>query len=168
MRYTQYTLLHNGLKALPAVATMGGGAAAVFLIGMGVVEVDGEKLGQHIVLDIIICGVWGLLGGLAVSGLGQAALYHVNVEDDPRYKEKRPANSGMGGPSKATKVYTKSDLEDHVRTIAKVQKKHQEKEKADKAERAQILEMGTEGLERKRKEKLGIKGPGVSKPVTRK
>jgi hypothetical protein len=157
MRFTHYQLLHNGLRAFPALTTVGGVATAYLLFGIG------EEAGQSIYRELIIGGIMGLLGGVAVSSLGQAALHHVNVEDDPRYKERRRQGNSQFIQSKITKVYSKADLEDHEKSTSKTIKKLQEKAKADKAERAQILEIGTQGLEQKKKEKLGIKSSSVSK-----
>ena len=170
MKYTPYTLLRNGLVALPLLTALIGAATAYFLFGRGVIVVGDGKLGQHLVTDLIIGSVLGFLGGLTVSCWGQVALCSVNVEDDPLYKEKRRADSGASSGVKFATVYTKPDLEDHNRSTNKTQKKFEEKEKTEKIERSQILEIGTEGIKQKKREQLGIKSPGttqssgVSKP----
>jgi hypothetical protein len=160
MRATQYELLRTGLKALPVITTLGG-AATCFLLDMNEVALfESEKFGQHIIRDVIIGGVIGLLGGMAVSNFGQVALGLVNVERDPTYKDIRKAGGGSGAPSTVFKVYDKADIQDNNKSTTKTAQKYAEKEKAEKVERSQILEIGTEGIAQKKRELLGINSPG--------
>jgi hypothetical protein len=155
MKYTQYTLLMNGLKALPAITPIGGAVAAYFLSASGMYA-ESARFGTYIIQDSIVGGAMGFFGGVALSLAGRIALYHVTVEDDPAHKDKRRAD-GTYVQSKALKVYDKSDLEDHNKSVQKMASKYEEKAKVEKAERSQILEVGTEGLKRQKMEKMGIK-----------
>jgi len=157
MKYTQFTFIKLGLKAVPLLTAMGGAIAAYFWAEANVSNLDDWEFTKHITLYVTIGGAMGMLGGMALSLFGHAALHSVIVEDDPRYREKRRADGTQDSSAKAAKFYEKSDVEDHNKSTAKTAQKYKEKEQADKAERTQILEMGTEGIERKRKEALGIK-----------
>ena len=163
MKYSQYTLLKNGLKAFPLLTTMVGGLTGYLMSAAHDVNFDAARVGQQFAWDVALGGVLGLLGGFAISGFGQAALERVDVVDDPRYKDKRGADGSQIIRSKVIKVYEKADLEDHKKSIAKMMSKYKEKADAEKVERTQILEIGTKGLEEKRKAALGIKSSTTNK-----
>jgi hypothetical protein len=165
MKFTQFELLCTGLKALPVITTLGGvGVCILFDVnGYGTVSPESDKFMQYVIRDAIICGAMGLLGGVVVACFGHAALFHVNVEEDPRQRARRRAG-GPGGTSTIVKFYDKSDVQDNNKSTEKVSKKYAEKEKAAKVERSQILEMGTEGIAQKKREQLGIKPSSVTKP----
>jgi hypothetical protein len=157
MKYTQFTFIKLGLKAMPLLTAMGGAVAAYFWAATNASNLDDWEFTKHITLYVTIGGAMGMLGGMALSLFGQAALHRVVVEDDPKYKEKRRADGTQDSSARAARFYDKSDVQDHNKSTVKTAQKYKEKEQADKAERTQILEMGTEGVERKRKEALGIK-----------
>ena len=163
MKYTQFTLINTGLKAMPVLTTVVGAAAGYFWAAMSANELHGWEFVKHVAQNVTIGGVLGVLGGVSLSLFGHAALHHVTVEDDPKYKEKRKADGSQGNSTSITTFYDKSDVQDHNKSIVKTAQKHEEKKKADKVERSQILEMGTEGMERKRKEALGIKTSSANK-----
>ena len=164
MKATQFELLRTGLKALPVISTLGVAFICFVLDASEVALFGNAEAGKHTIRDIIIGGTMGLLGGLAVSSLGQAALYLVKVERDPTYKDKRKGgSSSAGGPSSVFRVYDKADIQDNQKSTTKMAQKYAEKEKTAKAERSQILEMGTEGIAQKKREQLGIKSSGISK-----
>ena len=168
MKYTQYTLLKNGLWALPVFTTFIGAMVGYFLSSAHYLSADDAVIWQQFAKDIALGGFIGLLVGLIIMFFGHAALDHIKVEDDPRYKDKRRAGSGAGASSMVTKVYEKADLEDHKKSTTKTLNKYKEKAEADKAEKAQILEMGTKGIEEKRKAALGIKSSAVDKSGVKK
>jgi hypothetical protein len=163
MKFTQFQLLRNGLRALPAITTLGGAATAYLLFGLGGAAPGDDQFWQQIIKNIAIGGAMGFLGGMAASLLGQAVLHHVNVEDDPIHRKKRKADNSPGTSSTASVAYTKADLEDHQRSTTKTLKKYEEKKNEEKAERKQILEIGTEGLAQKKREQLGIKSSSTNK-----
>jgi len=149
---------------MPVLTTVVGAAVGYFWTAMGVHGFHGDwEFVKHAAPNIAIGGVLGALGGVTLSLFGHAALHHVTVEDDPKYKEKRRADNTQSSSASVTKFYDKSDVQDHNKSMAKTAQKYEEKKKADKVERSQILEMGTEGIERKRKEALGIKTTIVTK-----
>ena len=142
---------------MPVLTAMVGAATGYFWAEMHANGLHDWGFVKYAAQYVAIGGTLGVLGGVSLSLFGHAALHHVTVEDDPKYKEKRKASSTQGSSASITKFYDKSDVQDHNKSTTKTAQKYDEKNKADKAERSQILEMGTEGIERKRKEALGIK-----------
>ena len=163
MKYTQFQLLKNGLTALPVLTAVGGGTIGYVLSAAHGVNFEFEKIGQQLAWDIAFGAFLGLLGGVTISCFGHAGLHHVNVEDDPKYKDKRKSGGSAGGQISIATVYDKSDLEDHKKSMMKTLTKYKEKMDAEKVERTQILEIGTKGIEEKRKAQLGIKSSTVDK-----
>jgi len=168
MKYTQYTLLKNGLWALPVFTAFVGAMVGYFMSSAHNLYAGDAVIWQQFAKDIALGGFIGGLIGLTIMFFGHATLDNVKVEDDPRYKDKRRAGSSSGIQSMVTKVYEKADLDDHKKSTAKVASKYKEKADAEKAEKAQILEMGTKGIEEKRKAALGIKSSAVDKSGVKK
>ena len=162
MKYTQYTLLKNGLWALPVFTAFVGAMVGNFLSPAQFMYAEDAAIWQRFIKDVALGGFVGLLVGLVIMFFGQATLDTVEVEDDPKYKDKRRAG-GAGAPSVVTKFYEKADLDDHKKSTTKVANKYKEKEETEKVEKAQILEMGTKGIEEQRKAALGIKSSSVDK-----
>ena len=162
MKYTQYTLLKNGLWALPVFTAFVGAMVGNFLSPAQFMNAEDAAIWRQFIRDIALGGIVGLLVGLVIMFFGHATLDTVEVEDDPRYKDKRKAGT-TGAPSVVTKFYEKADLDDHKKSTTKVANKYKEKEETEKAEKAQILELGTKGMEEKRKAALGIKSSAVDK-----
>jgi len=156
MKYTQYALIKNGLLAFPVMTTLGS-AVVTYLwstSGTGFQIMEGTL--QRTAIDVLIGTSMGLCGGLVISLFGQVALHHVHVEDDPIKRAKRRADDGTVIMSKASIVYKKEDVKDNEKSVTKTMNKYREQAEAEQAEKSQILEMGTEGIERKKREQLGL------------
>ena len=154
--------------ALPVLTTLVGGVAAYLWLTRGAEFQILEGTLQQTTTGVLIVAGLGLCGGLAISLFGQVALHHVNMEDDPHEKAKRRASDGSVIVSKASIVYKKEDVKDNERSVTKTMTKYKEKADAELVERNQILEMGTEGLERKKREQLGLKSVNSVKSSTTK
>ena len=148
---------------MPVLTAAFGAAAGYFWVATHAEELHAWEFVKYVAQYVAIGGALGTLGGVSLSLFGHAALHHVTIEDDPRYKETRRADGTRGSSASIAKFYEKSDVQDHNKSIAKMAQKYDEKKKADKIERTQILEMGTDGIERKRKEALGIGTSSINK-----
>ena len=173
MRRSRLELLKNCLKAFP-VLTTGIGAVFGYYEGhelghdvmaavKGLPARDPEYVMQwyEILENVIIAGLLGLTGGVAMTCFGMAFTHHIPIEEDPIDYAAR-GKDGKFVPVHLRTYFKKQDVEDHKKSITKVAEKYEKKKQEQAAEAQEILKIGTSGI---REKKFGKKIVKKSAPV---
>jgi hypothetical protein len=170
---TKAILVETGLKAVPFIATMGGMAAGAIFFTSGVelpAFVQGRFLGQSLIIDVIIGGVLGCIGGFVLSFFGQMVLLQVTIVDDIHKKGHYNAQ-GEFIETKIKSYYTKVDVTEGERTKERYAVKQKEREeKIKKADEKDVARMREKFEKEKNKSSTNnssaknskIKNPGTS------
>ena len=168
MTLTQVEFIKTCCKALPVLTTMTGAMAGWFSSShVEHMDVD-PAVFWRVCHNVVAGGVLGFLGGVSLACFGLGATHHIKIT----YTIAERKKLGLPLPNDITPTtihtfFDKNDVADNEKSIKKTTAKLKAKAEAEALEKSKILQHGTEGLERQRKEKLGIIKPD-SKPEVKK
>ena len=166
MTLTQVEFIKTCCKALPVLTTMTGAMAGWFSSShVEHMDVD-PVIFWRVCHNVVVGTILGFLGGVSLACFGLGVTHHINIT----YTIEERKRLGLPLPSDVTPAairtfFDKNDVADNEKSVKKTTEKLKAKANAEALEKSKILQHGTEGLERQRKEKLGIIKPGSQSAV---